>query len=492
MFKHTYLGLSLGAFLTLSAPVLAAPTYPDVPATHWAYQALEDLAQKYHLKLSYPDGHFKGEQPLNRYQMAVIVHKMLFQLSDQSLDEAGQHTLTALKKDFAKELLDIQERLQYVEDQTDVQAVLNEGFQDKISQLASQHNIRPFGSLALRYCGMTTNVLAEPNQIFGNNLLGNIFQVRMGAGITGRAFDDFDYQLRVLTTDNNSYNLSWFPFGGNTIPRSPISLDRFFIRYRPGERNDKMQWRFTFGKSRNFFPESELVFDEDISFSGLDQHWSLNNITPWLSKLEAGVAQKALLIEDTKITSSMLGAKTAASFQLGNDLSLRTGGSYLHYLGTDNLAKFNFTQGYEGGWGQRNRGASSQDFESDFRLLNGFFKARYAGLPLPLNAFVDYAHNLGAADKNKGLFAGVTLGEFEKTGDWALSYIYKYQEQDYNISLFVDDTTGGTDTQTHSFEVGKQIAEKTRLSATLHIRDSLSQQDLAPLLIFYTTLRQDF
>jgi hypothetical protein len=71
------LALSLAAVLVLAlvAPVVGQP-FADVPTNHWAYDAIAELAAK-GLVEGFPDGTFKGNQPLTRYEMAMIVARII-------------------------------------------------------------------------------------------------------------------------------------------------------------------------------------------------------------------------------------------------------------------------------------------------------------------------------------------------------------------------------------------------------------------------------
>ena len=59
------------AFAGLPARAPATP-FADVPADHWAYQAIQSLSAD-GLIDGYPDGSFNGDRPLTRYEMAAIV-----------------------------------------------------------------------------------------------------------------------------------------------------------------------------------------------------------------------------------------------------------------------------------------------------------------------------------------------------------------------------------------------------------------------------------
>ena len=50
--------------------------FPDIPANHWAYEYVKDLADK-GLVEGYPDGEFKGNRAMTRYEYAAIIYRAL-------------------------------------------------------------------------------------------------------------------------------------------------------------------------------------------------------------------------------------------------------------------------------------------------------------------------------------------------------------------------------------------------------------------------------
>ena len=50
--------------------------FSDVPETHWAYQYVEGLRERGYLQ-GYPDGEFKGERTMTRYEYAAIIYRAL-------------------------------------------------------------------------------------------------------------------------------------------------------------------------------------------------------------------------------------------------------------------------------------------------------------------------------------------------------------------------------------------------------------------------------
>ncbi len=78
-------GFVLGALLilagALAAPALAAQPFTDVPLDHWAYNAVNKLAEA-GLMEGYPDGQFKGKQPMTRYEFAQAIARIMGRLEE--------------------------------------------------------------------------------------------------------------------------------------------------------------------------------------------------------------------------------------------------------------------------------------------------------------------------------------------------------------------------------------------------------------------------
>ncbi|MGE5594183.1 MAG: S-layer homology domain-containing protein, partial [Betaproteobacteria bacterium] len=78
-----YMPIALVAILVLALAVpAAAGPFADVPENHWAYEAVKQLAA-YGLVEGFPDGTFKGAEPMTRYQMAMVIARLLVSLDGQ-------------------------------------------------------------------------------------------------------------------------------------------------------------------------------------------------------------------------------------------------------------------------------------------------------------------------------------------------------------------------------------------------------------------------
>jgi hypothetical protein len=73
---------SMALAQTPAVDTAASPTaFPDIPDNHWAYQAIQDLANKGLVK-GYPDGKFLGNRELTRYEFASVIDRILQTLED--------------------------------------------------------------------------------------------------------------------------------------------------------------------------------------------------------------------------------------------------------------------------------------------------------------------------------------------------------------------------------------------------------------------------
>ena len=80
-----------------TAPAAAqAPTLTDVPAGHWAKDAIDKLVAR-GIILGYPDGTYRGTQNLTRYEAAVIIARLLDQMASGTGPALDNDTLTSLQ-----------------------------------------------------------------------------------------------------------------------------------------------------------------------------------------------------------------------------------------------------------------------------------------------------------------------------------------------------------------------------------------------------------
>ncbi len=79
--------------LAVAVAMPAQANFPDVSEDHWAYEAVVEL-QAAGVIEGYPDGEFKGQQNMTRYEMALIIARMLDDLNMQL--DAMEYDIDAL------------------------------------------------------------------------------------------------------------------------------------------------------------------------------------------------------------------------------------------------------------------------------------------------------------------------------------------------------------------------------------------------------------
>ncbi|MDY7014765.1 MAG: iron uptake porin, partial [Cyanobacteriota bacterium] len=71
---------SEGRDSSLGQSAQGASKFRDVRPTDWAFQALSDLIDRYDCLVGYPDGTFRGNRPLTRYEFAAGLNACLNQI----------------------------------------------------------------------------------------------------------------------------------------------------------------------------------------------------------------------------------------------------------------------------------------------------------------------------------------------------------------------------------------------------------------------------
>ena len=106
--------LAIAAVAALSAGVsaYAANPFSDVTPSDWAYQAVVDLSDQGVVE-GYPDGTFKGERNITRYEMAQIIARML--AKEDQLNAEQRATLDKLAGEYADELANLGVRVSNLE-----------------------------------------------------------------------------------------------------------------------------------------------------------------------------------------------------------------------------------------------------------------------------------------------------------------------------------------------------------------------------------------
>ena len=103
---NKYKVLSASMLLFAGASIATAAPFSDVPAGHWAYKAVSEMAKKGIIQ-GFPNGTYKGDENVSRYHVAMATSKMLAYVEQNgigSLDKKDRLNLEKLTAEFAEEL----------------------------------------------------------------------------------------------------------------------------------------------------------------------------------------------------------------------------------------------------------------------------------------------------------------------------------------------------------------------------------------------------
>ena len=106
------LAIAAVAALTAGVSAYAANPFSDVSTSDWAYQAVADLSDQ-GVVIGYPDGTFRGERNITRYELAQIVARMMAR--EDQLNAEQRATLEKLAGEYADELAKLGVRVSKLE-----------------------------------------------------------------------------------------------------------------------------------------------------------------------------------------------------------------------------------------------------------------------------------------------------------------------------------------------------------------------------------------
>ncbi len=183
---------ALVAVMSMGRAVFATP-FSDVPANHWAYQYIQSLAADGVID-GYPDGKFKGDRPMTRYEMAVVVARAVAKLQENQSGVSKQD-LDKLQKliDALKDELDaLGVRVTNLEDALDA---LDK--RTKFAQALSMH-----GALNNQYSQRDRPTIAQSVENGTGQSVTTYYGQTIANGATG-SIDPF-VQAYLVSNDSNS------------------------------------------------------------------------------------------------------------------------------------------------------------------------------------------------------------------------------------------------------------------------------------------------
>ncbi len=114
--NHCLLKTTLAALFAATAfNVSAANPFADVDTSSWAYRAVSQLSDQGVVD-GYPDGTFKGDKNVSRYELAQIIARLM--AKEESLNDSQRATVQKLSAEYAGELQSLGVRVKELEKKT--------------------------------------------------------------------------------------------------------------------------------------------------------------------------------------------------------------------------------------------------------------------------------------------------------------------------------------------------------------------------------------
>jgi hypothetical protein len=291
----------------LASVAKAAGPFADLPADHWAYAAVEDLYEMGFMQ-GFPDGEFKGNRTLTRYEVAMLVARVWYKMDELlaggGVDAEAIAKIEKLANEFRTELADLGVQVD------NIMATLDEQGSE-IDRLKSMiHDTNITGSVRFRTGGFvqnqggidsTTGEITNISTDIGHELFGAL-------NFHFMPNDVMDFDLSLVYAENHGPIAGLIP-GGNdggvkrmtppyTRPMGPVtdSMD-IDIAKLTVDLTPWVTWfgdtpTFTIGRQYFSFGEFGLTGDNgtwsDYGFR-FDSSWG-TNWNAWLGayRLESG------------------------------------------------------------------------------------------------------------------------------------------------------------------------------------------------------------
>lgn len=490
--KRIFRTLAVAGVISTSATF--AGTFSDVPLTHWAYSAVEKASSKGIIKGW--NQNFKGKQVVTRYEMAVVVSRMLDSVrGGVSLDDDTARNLTKLVTEFSNELALLGADV----DALRAKSMENEKRIDNLENTMSHGgagggNVNWSGSVGLRWeahfaDGLSDRVSDDP-------------ELRIQLDFSGRANDKTWWEASLRTGQSNWAAQSWRSFGtdsagsDNVFGSSELNLSKAMIGYQATD-----ELSFGVGKQENHFAGTELIFDHDVNPVGLSEEYKLSDKVTvragqFYLKSGSDSARNDLDPEDVYLFANQIqydgecpkGSGTwsarISNFNFTGEQFLHRGqgvpSGLFNRVSSANGSAFANTSARSGnlynvsadgsvnsqGNAAHNLNSTTIDRQlrllSDFNLFNAYFEYHNDEDPGdPWGVKVDYVLNNGAwNEEDTGWWFEIYRGSLDRKGDVLYGYQYKSVESDAVLAFLNED-------ELRSNVKGSSVFLKTRVKDNL-------------------------
>jgi hypothetical protein len=333
-----------------AATATASNPFDDIPQNHWAYGAASQLA-KDGLIEGYGDKSFRGDKPISRYEMAVIVAKAMSKSSKSTtMSPETKAALSKLEGEFSSELDKLGVRLKAVESK-----VGNVKFDGELESFYQQRGVTKFFDQHAGWGSQSDNTMTTTElKLRAHMQVGDDFTVHTEI-VGGHNYRDGSSFVNGNNTDGGSMP----PFGTQTYNtkdtfmklywEGPIlGVNTYFGRFDPKEKDgfnqyfDPMFWdvglfdgaKFEFGnklKTTLFTGKAnnscnEFIDNANVKYNALRFDTQLNDFNLWL--MYHDVATTSNSDKANLLNSWGKDTATAYEFHVGTPIKLPIPGKW--------------------------------------------------------------------------------------------------------------------------------------------------------------------
>ncbi|MHC5859605.1 iron uptake porin [Nostoc sp.] len=307
----------LGVSSDRTEQVTSVSQLSDVQPTDWAFQALQSLVERYGVIAGYPDGTFKGNRALTRYEFAAGLNAALDRLNELIATSTGDlvrkedlATLQKLQEQFAAELTTLRGRVDALETRT---AKL------EATQFSTTTKLQ---GLAQFFIGDTFGHGVNSNRNNTNVFFSYRATLALQTSFTGKD------QLTTSLTAVNVPVLSGAVFPGGTTPLTGTSQTRFNVErntfYTDGSVYlDRLFYRFPLGAKTTVW----------IGPRALAPAVFTPTLNPLIGNAQTGTLSRFALFNPVIYRPGFDGAGLAFAHKFNNQFQLNAG-----YVVDDGLA----------------------------------------------------------------------------------------------------------------------------------------------------------
>ena len=279
--------------LALVAPALAQP-FADVPTDHWAYDAIAELAAKGLIE-GYPDGAFRGDRAMTRYEMAMVVARLLARIEAIKIPPlppdlartkdvaAVSAALAATDKRLTAKLATVQRLVAEFRAELAALGVRVTAVEEELAAIRARlDNTRVTGDLRIRY-----NVYDAGSVSGGGTFRSPDARVRMRVTFTGTIAPNTQAVLRLWAANNTacqdaagipSFCGNYDVRFGNNYNFGVVSFDQAYIDvrntwganlWRVGRQFISVATQGPFGTGLLYDPANNLGTASSFSLTGI-------------------------------------------------------------------------------------------------------------------------------------------------------------------------------------------------------------------------------